>query len=773
MNIDPNISPDIIRQLAWTADINEAQLNLLGSEELQQSTIEASQQEKTNDFSNIAVPVLTVPNYDVILSKVAEGIASPENLTDEAIQSTLSDFPEYADFLSAQNLISKNAIYESIRQKILENPGSLYSLKALAATALAEDMWGVYQATGDSTVKKMWDDIRVEILKINNPLAQVLIEANEKDLQSQGLSAEEAKNEAIAKTLSDLDTELSENGVVTPFYGTNPKMKAAIAALLAKHFEDATAAEKFVSSVENLADMKQDIINLFATIQQTQTTGVSGSEKSLAANKNVLDSAEKIVEEAMAQIGKLPLPASQKNSLLAFMKKISAALALLKRLVTELSMADLQRSKAQFSSKVDQIISQLNSQLEQIRKAMREIRKAEKKAHKFGILGKIMKILNKVMFAVMIVVMLALMAAMLLLLPVLAPVAIVGMVGLGAMFVFAVTSFGLSQSGQLDKMMDSIFNVAFMAMHDILGIHVSRQTAALIMGGVLVGLLVAPLLLAALLLPLLVVLAPLLVMLLPVIGGLLVVGAAILLLILLAVAALAVPLILGFLPEMLVRSGILGTIAAKIGGKLGMNENEINSLNAALRGVVGGMSLATGMSVSSSFGKLSEKDRELVDNKLKTEGDFYEAKSKMGRLAGYRNLGHVQTLNQLAAGKAASPEEVEKNKEDLMKMIALLRKIIAQLEKLLAALMSGGGPETMDEAIAAIQSIIDNEMPAFTSPSGQKIDVKPLIESSLKSIPNVLPSPEAIQELLRKQQQSPNFYEQEEGDILKTQELLT
>ncbi len=773
MNIDPNISPDIIRQLAWTTDINEAKLSLLEGEELQQSTIEPSKQEKSDAISDIGTPVLTVPNYDVILSKAAEESVSSENLTDEAIQSTLDDFPEYAEFLSAQNLIAKSAIYASVRQKILENPGSLYSLKALAATALAEDMWGVYKATGESTVKEMWETIRVEILKINNPLAQVLIEANEKDLQRQGLSAEEAESEAIAKTLSELDAELSENGVITPFYGTHPKMNTAIAALLAAHFEDAAAAEKFVNSVENLADMKQDIINLFASIQLAQTSGASGSEKSLAANKNVLGSAEKIIEEAMAQIDKLPLPASQKNSLLAFMKKISAALALLKQLVSELSMADLQKSKAQFSSKVDQIISQLHTQLEEIRKAMRAIKKAKKKGGAFGILGKIMKILNKVMFAVMIIVMLALVVAMLVFFPVMMPLAIVGMAAMGAMFVFAVTSFGLSQSGQLDKLMDSLFNVAFMAMKDVLGINVSKQTAALILGGVLVGLLVVPILLTALLLPLLIVLAPLLVMLLPVIGALLVVGAAILLLVLMAVAALAVPLIFGFLPEMLVRSGILGTIASKIGGKLGMSENEINQLDAGLRGAVGGMTLAAGMSVSSSFGKLSEEDQKLVGEELRKKGDLAADESKEGRLAGYRNIGQVRTLNQLAAEKAASPEEIEKNKEELMEMIALLRKIIAQLEKLLAALMSGGGPEAMDEAIAAIQSIIDNEMPNFTSPSGQKIDVKPLIESSLRSIPNVLPSPEAIQEQLRKLQLRPDFYEQEEGDILKTKEIST
>ncbi len=58
-----------------------------------------------------------------------------------------------------------------------------------------------------------------------------------------------------------------------------------------------------------------------------------------------------------------------------------------------------------------------------------------------------MKILNKVLFAVMIAVILVLMVAMLLILPVMTPIAIIGMVALGAMLLFAVTSLATQPNG--------------------------------------------------------------------------------------------------------------------------------------------------------------------------------------------------------------------------------------------------------------------------------------------------------------------------------------
>ncbi len=739
------------------------------NEKIMQSSIGKAEEQKILQNLEPSNPQLKSPNPEILAQNSDAGGELKNVYSNEEIAKALQAFPQLQTLLDSQKSLSINDIVKYAVEEIERKTPNTLSLNALAGKALEDKISEALAMNKSPALEKALSDVKTDLLFENHPLAKILTASLKNDLIAQGKSPDEAEQMAKQQAAGMIESKFG--GDIT---SDNPKIDNTIATLLAAQLGSVDAAKKFIASLSGLVNMQGQLSSIFDTLSKVNS-GQKVDDKSIQANQNMIKSAQQIVDEATTLINKLPLPENQKNSILAFMKNILAALALLKKLVSEISMADLQWSKAQFSSKVEQIMSQLKTQLDEIKKAMEKIRKAKKKAHKFGILGKIMKILNKVLSAVMIAVILVLMVAMLLMMPVLAPVAIVGMIALGAMLVFAVTSLGLSQTGQLDKLMDSIFNVAYMAMHDVLGIHVSKQVAALIMGGVLVGLLAIPLLLTAVLLPLLIVLAPLLIMMLPFVGALLVLGAAALLLITMVVGVVAVPLIFGFLPEMIVRSGILGTIAAKIGSKLGMSEDEINTLNAALRGAVGMLSLSVGMNVSSSFGKLSEGDQKLVDEEAEKKGDMDADKRKAARLGGYRNLGHVTTLNELATKKATSPEETEKKQKELMEMIALLRKIIDQLKKLLATLLSGGGPQAVSSAIQSIQDLIDKNMKQFTTSSGQVVDIKSLAslttETTLPNVPNVLPSEDAIKEMLKKARNQEIFAEDDKEQV-RTQELM-
>ncbi len=214
--------------------------------------------------------------------------------------------------------------------------------------------------------------------------------------------------------------------------------------------------------------------------------------------------------------------------------------------------------------------------------------------------------------------------------------------------------------------MDSVFNVAYMAIHDVLGIHVSKQVAALIMGGVLIGLLArasfahrcftpspyrfspssrahAPYCRGSS--------CPRSCRAAPGYGGR---------------RSHLRPANFWIFTRNDRQIGNIGNDCRKIGSKLGMSEDEINTLNAALRGVVGMLTLSAGMSVSSSFGKLSEGDQKLVDKEIEKKGDMDSAESgNRPDWAATEILGHVTTLNELATKKAASPEEIEKKQKEL------------------------------------------------------------------------------------------------------------
>jgi hypothetical protein len=729
VNIDPNItelwaSPEI-QELIQEGEIDEAKLRLLGSEELEKSTLEQWDGQWQEGAVEADSPSLTIPNYDLLLSMVSGGEIPPESLTDEAIKSYLDDSPEFAAFLNEQNLVSETDIYESVRQKILENPGSTSSVETLAAAALAETMEGVLQSTGDPAIKEMLDATRAKILIANNPSAQVLIEAIERDLIAQGVPPEEAKKQAIAEALGEIDALLSETGVAASFHSTHPEMDNAIASLLISELGGTEEARNFVANLTEIVGIETALMAAFDKMAAVQSD--EGVESvSFAKYQGILGSSQELVEAAMAQIDKLPLPGNQKTAILEFMKTISAALAELEKVMSEIEMADLKRSRIEMRAEIERIKLELKSQLKEIQKALKKIKKAKKKGGVFGKMGKIGDILAPLIIAFVVIAFVVVAILIIALSIITAPMGgfIIGII-LMTLLIMAFAAFiaavAVSEAGKTDKMFDT-----FMAAGEGMGLS-EAATAGIIAGiALVIGILFPPVLL--------------------------VVG-----------------------PEMLVRSGAFGMAAEEIGGRVGMDENQIMQFEGALRTIGYITASSGGMTGSHTFFEVSKKDQERLRSQVSVSSDKRNVDSAFSRVDAYSNVGLTQTLNQAAR---TSPEALEERREEMQKMIAMLTKIIAQMKDLLVALMAGD-PGAINSAIEGMQTLADEGMSGFTLTSKDEQLLQPMVEAGAETVaaalPAFLPSESTIEEQQRQQHylESQGFSWRREEKRLRAREILS
>jgi len=811
--IDPTTGTEET-QATGTQQIDESQYS---------SSVSQADAEKEAADISASNPTLVPPDPNAITGTGSGLGLDPSTLTKEDITKFLAAYPQFTEFLNSQNIISEEDIQNFVVNTLLENPNSIYSAEALSGTALAKQIYNILQVTHNPQLQELWENLRADILVQNNPMAQVLIESAKQDLIAKGVDPEAAEQQAKSETLHELDVELSDNGVVTPFYGTHPEMSKAISTVLAEKLAGSNVSSDFISQLETLVGTKDGLMaamDAMAAVSSGQST-----DDIVKAHQGQLDEAQNVINTAIPMIQTLPLPDSDKAGLLAFMKAISEAISSLKALMAEINVTDSERAGKEFSAKMDQIQAALRTSLNKLKEMMDKIRKMERKMKKMsglmkffdigGLVAMIAATIAAIAVAVVLAVVILLVLAPLaviacaacpLLIPLVmlaAPLILVAMLGLFApVFAVTATSIGLKESGKLDDMMDGFFGFA-MGVAEAVGLKDLSEDAISYIGmGILgVGVLL-PILVLALLPVLMVLAAPLLlimvataIVLAPLVAVLLLVtwplvlASSVLFLAILAVpfivavlAIMALPLVMAaafaFIPDLLARSGAYGDIASGIGSQVGMDEDQIEDFEYYLRGLGGTMSMVVGAQVSDSVSQLSSEDQDVVDQRTRTEGSIASDHSTLGRTSGMGSyLTPPPTLIQKAAQTATSEEAMEKAKEEMATMMKLLRKIIAQLEKVMQAIQGGGDPAALNAALASMKTLVDGQLADVTGehPEAFNMDLQPYVDGFFENvervIPNILPSPDAIKDMLRQLQEQQAVGE-DDKELIRTNDIM-
>jgi len=825
MPIDGVDSQNYQQYIDPTTETEETQATGTRSIDESQYDSSVSQSDKTSESIDISAsnPTLAPPDPNA-MTGTGEGLGfDPSALTREEISQFLTAFPQFTTFLNSQDILTEEEIHNFVINTLLENPNSIYSAEALSGTALAKQMYNILQVTGDPQIKELWENLRADILTENNPMANVLIESIKQDLIEQGIDPQLAGQQAKAEALQALDVELSENGVVTPFYGTHPEMSKAITTVLADRLEGTEVSPEFISQLETLVATEAGLMaamDAMAAVNSGQST-----DDIVNAHMGQLDEAQNVINTAIPLINNLPVSETEKNGILAFMKAISEAIASLQALMAEINLTDAERAGKEFAAKVDSIETQLQASLTKLREMMEKIRKMEKKAKKmkglkkFFDIGGLVAMIAATVAAIAVALILA--AVVLVLLAPIALIAIavfplalpliliaapliVGVFLLMTAPILAVTttSIGLKESGELDKMMEGFFGFA-MGVAEAFGAKDLTEDAIAYIGmgilgaGVLLPILVLALLpvLMVLAAPLLVVMVAVAILLAPVVAVLFIIAWPLVLLSSMAfLAILAAPFIIAalmvtvvlpltiaaafaFIPDLLARSGAYGDIAHGIGSEMGMDEDQVEDFEYYLRGVGGAMSMMIGAQVSDRVHELSTEDQEVVDQRERTEGDIKLDQKKQGRISGMGSyLTPPPTLLQQAAETATTEEAMEKAQEEIAAMMELLRKLIRQLEKVMQAIMGGGDPASIDAALASMKEFISGEIAQVTeqNPEAFNMDLQPYVDGFFENlervIPNIIPSPDAIKDMLR-QMQEQEFVEEDE-ELIRTNDIM-
>lgn len=804
--IDPTKETEETSQTSSTKVSEEQYADSVNKAEAQEMTY-------TMEANN---PKLTPPNFDMAAAETQKG-ADANSLTGQQINEFLKDFPQIAQFLQGQETITEQDIHNFVVNKLLENPNSIYSAEALAGTAVAELMHNVLQVTNDPELKALWDNLRAQILTENNPMAEVLLSSMKQDNIDRGMSPKEAEAKAVGDLLQKLDVELSENGVVTPYYGTHPEMKGALSTLLTERLGGTDVSAQFVGQIETLLASEGGIIaamNAMAAVSSGESV-----EDLMNGPMLQIDGSLQMINTAIAQVNSLPLPEGEKMAILAFMKQISEALAELKELMGLINLSDAERAGLEAAVTIEKAMGQMQSTIKKVRKLLDEIKKLERKRSKMGFLGKLGKIgsiagfaaINALALALMVVITVVVVVALtvflgpagLLLGMLLAPVIFMA-VGVLFLPVFALTStsLALKEEGKLEEMMDGFFGFA-MGMAEAFGMKdMAEDTIAYIGMGVLAAgvilpvaiLVIVPVVaigLLVLLAPLMIVLLPLLLVIvlvaLPLVSPLLVLGSlafgavAMLLVSAVVLSLMALPLTLAmgtaFLPDLVFRSGALGHIAGWIGQQAGLSEDETLELEMGFRMTLGMASAMGGFQQSERIDELSAEEQAEIEKRGGAENDALEAGQNQGLLSGMK--GYTQPVHFLLERMAlaeTSPEAMEKKQEELKAMMALLRKLIQQLEKLMIAIMGGGDPAAITEAIAGFKEFVQTEIGHHVDPGDPEQvqaqqQVNPFLDAMTEVIPNVLPSPDAIRSQLKALQEE-DFIDEDDEEMIRTSELM-
>jgi hypothetical protein len=690
--------------------------------EFRESSIGRAEEASTPSHLEPSNPQLPPPDGDLVAEQTHTSNLQKEDLTDQVILDELTKYPQFKQLLDAQSFLSQDNIIDHARQVMLNNSNDNLDLAALAGKALSDKISEAASLEGSIALKEMANDLKAELLFENHPTAKILAESIKNDFIAEGKSPEEAEKLAMQKAVDMIQSKFDGN-----IASASPKIDKAIATLLAAELGGTEEARNFVANLTEIVGMEGALMAAFDKMAAVQSD--EGVENvSFAKYQDMIGSSQELVEAAMAQIDKLPIPGDQKTAILEFMKTISAALAELEEVMAEIEMADLMRAKDEMKGEIERIKIELKSKLKEIQKTLKKIKKAKKKGGIFGKFGDMGKVLGPIVLALTVIAFVSLAIVIIAISIITAPVGgiFVGIILLSLLlvtFAVVITALSVSMADKADKMFDT-----FMAAGEGIGLS-EAATAGIIAGIVLVIAIIFPF--------------------------------------------LGAPLLLIIGPEMLARSGAFEMAAQEIGSKVGMDETQIMEFEGALRTI--GFLIATsgGMIGSHTYFEVSKEDQERLLSQVSVSSDKRNADSAFSRVDAYSNIGQTRTLNQAAR---TSPEALKERREEMQKMIAMLTKIIAQLKELMAALMSGD-PGAINAAIEGMQTLADEGMSGFTLRSDSELAIEPMVgagtEAMTAALPAFLPSARTLEqqyaETLRARD---DLFEEEHEDIIRPNELM-
>ena len=229
MNTDNNLGGIDWSQFTFPGlqnpEVSLSELETNTSEELFRSTVGSSGTPLPTQHNGAGNPVLAPPDF-TLFPPSRNQIFSPDNLTKDDLIAELKNFPQYKTFVDSQSAVTQDTIIDHIREIISQNINTPYTLSALVGKGLADEMNLALQAHPNAALEGTWMDLRATLLVQNHPMASALIEVEKNELIQQGVDPIKALALANAAVVTQLDRALSENGVVTPYYGLHPKMEA-------------------------------------------------------------------------------------------------------------------------------------------------------------------------------------------------------------------------------------------------------------------------------------------------------------------------------------------------------------------------------------------------------------------------------------------------------------------------------------------------------------------------------------------------------------------
>lgn len=323
---------------------------------------------------NADLPLLTPPQ-DLKNSDVPQTNQNQQPDIDQIINSS----PDFKEVLNGMNNPSDKQMRDYIKNYITQKGGTANDSlveEALAHFVSDQIALGKYSTTDGMNILNA---LRLKLIQQSNPNVDPFVSILKQQYLSQGYSEAEAEQKANEDALKDIDDYLAENDVNTPAFTGSAMVDEAIVDTLAPMMQglDPSTAKEFIKgllSSTTLFDMVSSFFNTASEVSPTPENTLNGTTGKDTAN-TALDSAQELIDSTLSLVDSLPLSQQDKLSMKEYLKAIGDMISTIKQLLTEIEIADAQKSKDLSASQIilakarfDASMAQIEKQIEQLEK---------------------------------------------------------------------------------------------------------------------------------------------------------------------------------------------------------------------------------------------------------------------------------------------------------------------------------------------------------------------------------------------------------------------
>ncbi|GEM_PF-1372608 len=405
MNINPNISGygvEYQQALNELQEINQATIEQLSNDE-EVSDVLSTSTEALGDLEiDPQNPRLPNPNQ-ALLSSVP---TNPQLIdyfiqNSEAMKELIFSVSYYSDLVNAG--IPEAEIESMVKSILVNNSNSPYTPDALVKRAMGEIMHQELQAEPNAELETEWFNLRAELLSQNEPTAKLLIQQWTQHFIQEGNTPERAAELANKAAVLSVDQTLSEEGVITPFYGMHPAIDGAVLAAIKTSLEG-------VENAQFKAALAQDLVSAGNMI----TNGVSGAtqvENPEQLSQDAIDALaakneghKEYIEELLVMLQQVPMNSQEKVAILEFMKFVAIAINNMDAAIAQMNIDDTRLTKSEAQMKIETAVANMENKISEIKEAMRKLREMQEKVEKmknmFGVFSVLADVMMSVMMAV-------------------------------------------------------------------------------------------------------------------------------------------------------------------------------------------------------------------------------------------------------------------------------------------------------------------------------------------------------------------------------------